>query len=227
MNGHIDETRLNDYLDGLLAPPERAAVDEHLASCEACAGDLAAISEMVAAMGALPIAATPARDLWTDVQARMAGTEEEAKVVQFPGPRRRESHWVTMTLPQLAAAGIALAFISGGSVWFALSGGAAGGIGGPGLREPLSPLSVTQTAAVEYERAVTSLEEIVERGRNILDPRTLATLEASLESIENAIHEAQDALAEDPESDLLHRLILNHQQAKLRVLQQAAAAARL
>ncbi len=225
MNGHIDETRMNDYLDGLLDPSERVDVDEHLGVCERCAGDLAALADLVTAMGALPTEAEPDRDVWPDVRGRIAAADEDAKIVQLPGTRRRERRWITMTVPQLAAASIALAFISGGSVWLAMLGTTTAGGGTQAAL--VSPLPVTQTANSQYEQAVASLEEILERGRDILGPQTLATLEMSLRSIEDAIQDAEDALAEDPDSDLLHRLLINHQQAKLRVLHQAAAATQL
>ena len=53
---------------------------------------------------------------------------------------------------------------------------------------------------------------------------TILTLEQSLAAIDQAIAEARGALASDPNSGLLNRLLANHQQAKLRVLQRAAAA---
>ena len=221
MNGHIDETRLNDYLDGLLDASERANVDEHIETCEPCAADLAALSDVVAAMGALPTEASPERDGWAEVRGRI----ENDRVVQFPGVRRTTRRWVSVTVPQLAAAGIALAFLSGGSVWVAMSGSTAGG--GP-QASLVSPFAVVQTAAsAEYDQAIVGLEEILERGRGILSSETLAAVESSLLSIEDAIQDAEEALAEDPDSDLLHRLLVNHQQAKLRVLQQAATATQL
>ncbi len=225
MNGHIDEARMNDYLDGFLDPEERVVVDEHVKVCEHCAGDLAALSNLVEAMTALPAEAEPERDMWPDVRGRISAADEASNIVQFPSTHRRERRWITMSMPQLAAASIVLAFMSGGSVWLAMSGTAsAGRTTQPALD---SPLPVISTANSQYEQAVTTLEGLLERGRGVLGPETIAALETSLKSIQDAIQDAEDALAEDPDSDLLHRLLINHQQAKLRVLQQAAAATQL
>src|SRR2546423_10197061 len=38
---HVDEGTLHAYLDGELPPPERTAVDAHLAQCSACRTQLA------------------------------------------------------------------------------------------------------------------------------------------------------------------------------------------
>ena len=46
---HPDAEHLAEYLDGRLAPAERRAVEEHLASCEVCreaVGDAAAIGAL-------------------------------------------------------------------------------------------------------------------------------------------------------------------------------------
>ncbi|GMR14298.1 MAG: hypothetical protein BMS9Abin29_2547 [Gemmatimonadota bacterium] len=225
MNGHIDEAGMNDYLDGFLEPAERAAVDKHVKECERCAGDLAVLSDLVAAIGGLPKEAEPNRDVWPDVRGRIATAVEGGKTVQFPGTPRWGRRGITMTMRQLAAASIVLAFVSGGSVWLAMSRTPAASLSTqPALG---GPLPMMQAATSQYEQAVASLEEILERERDILGPETLATLETSLQSIEDAIQDAEDALAEDPDSDLLHRLLINHHQAKLRVLHQAAAATRL
>ena len=37
MTNDHDTTRLSDYLDGGLAPPDRAELERHLAECEECA----------------------------------------------------------------------------------------------------------------------------------------------------------------------------------------------
>ena len=56
MSGHELE-RLSAYLDGELAPEERAAVAEHVAACTECAARLAefaAVDEATAALAAAP-----------------------------------------------------------------------------------------------------------------------------------------------------------------------------
>jgi anti-sigma factor RsiW len=63
MNWTCEETesRLSDYLDGLLQPSERAALDAHVASCERCAPLIASVAELVNDLHGMEELATPPR----------------------------------------------------------------------------------------------------------------------------------------------------------------------
>jgi hypothetical protein len=76
-------------------------------------------------------------------------------------------------------------------------------------------------ATAELDAAVFELEHALQEGRALLSPETLATIEQSLRTIDEAIGEARGALANDPSSPLLNRLLLSHQKNKLRILRQA------
>ena len=88
-------------------------------------------------------------------------------------------------------------------------------------------LPAMQVATTEYERAIASLESILEQGRDRLDPETVATIEGSLGIIDRAIAEARQALVDDPNNPALNRLLIKHEQSKLRVLRQASAAVQI
>jgi hypothetical protein len=90
-----------------------------------------------------------------------------------------------------------------------------------------SILPAVQVATTEYASAIATLESILEQGRDRLDPQTIATIEASLEIIDRAIGEARRALADDPNNPALNRLLIKHEQSKLRVLRQASAAVQI
>ena len=90
-----------------------------------------------------------------------------------------------------------------------------------------SVLPTAQLATIEYEQAIATLESILEQGRAQLDPQTVATIQASLATINRAIGEARQALMDDPDNHVLNRLLIKNQQAKLRVLRQASAAVQI
>jgi len=96
--------RLSEYLDGDLAEAETAALEAHLVTCAACRETLAGLRRIVVRARSLEDR-PPSRDLWSGVAARIgAGT----------GPGRRR---LSFSVPQLLAAGIALAVLSGGGAW--------------------------------------------------------------------------------------------------------------
>ena len=231
MSEHIDETRLNDYLEGLVTEEAARDVKAHLATCEECHDRLATLELLVSEMGDLPDEATPPRDLWPDIRSRMdAGAEsEDEKVVPLRMARPSGMRRFSFSMGQLLAASIALAFISGGTVWMVLNGGGHRGAGtlATEVALPANVVPAEQAATTEYEQAIASLESVLDQGKSLLDPGTLATIEGSLRIIDQAIDEARQALAEDPNNDLLNRLLIQNQQSKLRVLRQASAAVQI
>jgi hypothetical protein len=237
MNTHIDDTRLNDYLDGLLTEEVVRDVDTHLAACEECSGRLEALTRLLSELAGLPDTATPTRDLWSDVRGEIEAGSGNAETVAIPTSRvgPAGSRRFSFSAAQLLAASVVWTLLSGGAVWMALAGGpdqagvVAGNVTpvaeareGAGLLLP-----VTQVATTKYERAIASFESVLEQGRHLLDPETVAILEASLATIDRAIEEARGALADDPNDPVLNRLLIKHEQSKLRVLRQASAAVQI
>ena len=63
---------LQDYLDDALTPAERQTVEAHLPTCPACRAEHEALASVVASVGALPRSLEPPRDLWPEIEARLA-----------------------------------------------------------------------------------------------------------------------------------------------------------
>src|SRR6267143_1136121 len=100
--------RLSEYLDGELAPPERTTLEAHLASCDGCRTTLDELRRVVTNARALDDR-PPTAALWPDVAARI-GLSARSKT--RPVVRR-----FSFTTPQLAAASVVLALLSGGTAW--------------------------------------------------------------------------------------------------------------
>ena len=237
MNRHIDDTRLNDYSEGLVTEEVARDIKAHLAACEECSGRLERLTLLLAELAGLPATATPARDLWSDLRGEIESGSGQGEPVAIPIWRDRSvgSRRFSFSAAQLVAASVAWILLSGGAVWMALTGG-------PGEAtiatiditpvvevrdQSMRLLPVTQVATNEYERAIASLQTILEQGRHRLGPQTVAILETSLATIDRAIEEARWALADDPNNPALNRLLIKHEQSKLRVLRQASAAVRM
>ena len=123
MNGHPTE-KLSEYIDGDLTAAERDRVERHLSSCSQCAGlveDLRAVVRGAQSVHDAP----PAADLWPGIASRLEPRDSAPRVVAIEsrrGPRR-----LSFSIPQLAAASLAVALLSAGAVWMAIrDGGTAG-----------------------------------------------------------------------------------------------------
>lgn len=230
MTRHMDFGQLQDFREGLLPPEEQEGVRAHLEACPVCRRDLEALDELMDGIRGLPREARPDRDLWPQIEWRIgahgaprgAGLGSERALRSSRQPRRQ----VTLQAWQLLAAGVVLALISGGVVWAALSGRVQGPV-------PISPDVVQATltqpvgwesALDEYGQAVVDLEEILEVGKDVLDPETVRILEENLRTIDAAIAEAQAALAQDPGSRVLGRFLAENLRRKIELLRRAAAA---
>lgn len=227
MSGHISTERMHDLVDGLVPEAERTALDDHLRSCAACRDELTRLQELVGGLGELPSEATAPAGLWEGIEARIEGmapgtAASGATVLSFPSAkvaRRR----VSLTVGQLAAAAAVVAVISAGVVWAALAGRGAPSPVLAGTEATAGATARMVASGSGYAEALGRLEAVVERERAGLAPETLATLERSLATVDSAIAEVEEALRNDPNSELLARLLANHQGAKLRVLRNAVA----
>jgi len=224
MSTHNDEARLNDFLEGLLSREDEAEVQEHLAACQECRATMQSLRGLTEELAGLPLEAEPDRDLWTDIAARIESMPQEVSDVEvipieayLPPERRGRS----FSLWQVAAASVAMAIISGASVWYIL--GAGGVESGPTVADlPTSVRTVAFDAAVsEYEAAVSDLEALLDAGREVLEPETVLVLEENLRIIDTAIAESREALADDPASELLGHMLASNMRWKLALLRQA------
>jgi anti-sigma factor RsiW len=100
--------RLSEYLDGELAGSERALLEAHLERCVSCQETLADLRRVVLRARSLE-ERPPAADLWAGVARRIGAPPRLAAA----SSRRR----FTFSLPQLLAAGIALAVFSASGAW--------------------------------------------------------------------------------------------------------------
>src|SRR5947209_309576 len=99
--------RLSEYLDGDLPEKELAGLEAHLPGCADCRATLQQLRRVVARAQALDDR-PPTADLWPAI-ARHVG------VVSLDARRARRR--LSFTVPQLAAAAVALALLSAGSAW--------------------------------------------------------------------------------------------------------------
>ena len=237
MSGHVSIERMNEAIDGALSAREVSELEKHLTACAACRNEHARLAEAVQGVRSLPRAADPPHAVWNAIAARIDGAQQasvsEPKVLRLPtaaqetGAERADDvgrRRFLLSVHQLAAAAILVALVSAATMWVAL--------GDTPVATATRDQGVPGGAAARavslddgrYAEAVDELEQVLEEGRAVLAPETLAMIEESLRTVEAAIAEVEIALAEDPNSDLLMRMLSSQQSTKLSVLQRAAAA---
>jgi len=238
MKMHTEWTdKLSDYLDDELEATERAAVDAHLRECADCTAVLNDLRRVIArAQAAAAAARPPQTDLWTGVAGRIERIHQ---------PRR-----VSLTVMQLAAAAVLVAAVSGGLVWqFGISKGlrnqtsASGEVaqtfpGSPeratrdsGRAAESGTFAGTDSVAIvgvsladdQYDAAVADLERALKQGRGKLDKATIAVVEQNLQTIDQAIAQAREALASDPANSYLSGHLVETRRRKLDLLRRATA----
>ena len=229
---------LSDYVDGGLDVAARTGLESHLRGCPDCTETLEDLRLVVARARSLPLhAAAPNVDLWPAIEARIrgasgvSGVSRPTPVLTVPRPRSWSERRVSFSLPQLAAACLALAIVSGSAVWVARrsgmeptvrSGGLIVGTADRGIAfdDAASPRRSAAPAA-PTKAGLEELRRILAEGRDKLDPATVKTLEESLAIIEIAIGQAQRALAADPANPYVRAHLNKTMQRRTDLLRQA------
>jgi anti-sigma factor RsiW len=207
--------RLSEYADDELPGSDRAALEAHLTSCSECSAILTDLRRVVAHAGRLEPGAPP-RDLWPGIAAQIGATpQRSAKVVKL-----------SFSLPQLAAAAILLMTLSGGTVWWLRAPASAptntAAAPGPVRSGAPTALNASATATQSYAAAVADLELVLAGGGDQLDTTTVRVIRQNLAAIDQAIGQAQQALAADPANLYLNTHLAETMRRKLDLLRQAA-----
>ncbi|HEX9729045.1 MAG TPA: zf-HC2 domain-containing protein [Gemmatimonadales bacterium] len=217
MSGDQWTARLSEFIDGELDQGEHEALERHLMECGDCRESVALLRRVRIRAGALGDR-PPQADLWPGIAARI-GVHADA-MVAAPRSRRR---W-TFTVPQLAAAGLALLLAGGGTVWVGLGGmhgSAAPAANAPVLASVGRPGGVLVSGHA-YDAAIADLEAVLARNRDRLDSATVQVLEESLRTIDRAIDRARLALEADPRDAYLNTHLAETMRRKLDLLRRAA-----
>ena len=195
----MNREALDAYLDGDLAPTDHARVTEHLAGCPSCQAELERVQALLAATRTLPRAILPERDLWNDIERRIAATPEARRLpLSAPVGRPR---WA----PRLAAA-----------IGFLLLGAALATL----WQHRQAPSAFAATQA-RYAAATADLAERLARDTTTLNPGTRAVVERNLAIVDAAIREAESALGNDPGSAALQQMLVARYEQRIALLRHA------
>ena len=218
MNMHPGEARLNDYLDGELDARAEAEVVRHLADCVTCRVEVERLRAIVASAAELPDSIEPRRDLWSSIEARI----DTAGTVDLEAWRARPRSALWNHRWELVAAATLLVLVASTGTLLLVRDQA---------RE--APIAVTDTAdtapvrlvsvpgQADYVAAIQELDALLRQRAGQLDPATAEVVRVNMAIIDQAIREAQAALAADPANGDLNQAVSAAYKSKINLLRQA------
>lgn len=194
--------------------------DAHRERCDECQALWAELDAISAEAAKLP-ALTPSRDLWPDIEARLA--VPTPRVATPSAPRRGRG---TAPIVRLATAASLLIAVTATATWQLARRQAPTSVAAVSATAE-DPTDVLQLAAftetvAEMDREIATLESIVRDRNNGLDSSTVAVLETNLALIDRAIAESRAALAADPGSQFLAAQFTRAYTSKLSLLRDVA-----
>ena len=219
--------RLSEYLDGELNETEGRSLEAHLASCAECAATLEELRGVTARAGSLDDR-PPAHDLWAGIARRIgagAAAAGDVPPIESAPTRTRAflARRLSFSLPQLAAAAVALIVVSGAvSRWVGVSGhpGSAVGVSSP---PGFTVATAAEFGGAKYDSAVVELQQALSANQGDLDSTTVRVIQQNLAIIDQAIDQAQRALASDPGNVYLNNHLAGALKRKIELLRRAAS----
>ena len=221
------------FTDGTATGDERAATEAHVASCAECSEVVRELRALLDEAGAVPREVTPPAGAWEGIRAEIERRRVRPIAAAAAGGAGRATPTFLARHGRLAAAMLVVAALSSATTAVLMRRGdrapnaevavldRAPAEADAAARPAVLPIAF-RAAEAEYLRTARELSEALERGRATLAPETVATVERSLRTIDDAIGEAREALVRDPANDALQELLAGHYERKLDLLKRAA-----
>jgi len=174
---------------------------------------------VLARVATLPESVEPARDLWPEIRAQL---QQQPAPQAATAPRGLSWSWAL-------AAGVAVASVSVLFTWMAVKAPEEAAVQvaavAPTPVEALQPVSYGQYARLgpEYLETRAEMLDMFRTRLATLPDDVRLRVEADLAAIQKAADDIDAALAEDPSSRLLNRLLLSTYQEEMRLYTRVAA----
>ncbi len=232
------EERLNDCLDGLLSPPERAELERHLEGCAGCREFLAALRSLRERTASLPRSLEPARDLWPGIRDALP-SRRRGTFRPLPGFPAWLRGWGALAP---AAASVVVVLFIAAALLITLRRGALppgpgdGGLPGAGAARTargeaappagiapaaLRPAGSLALAQAEYRAATEKLLAALQRERGGASPEAVRVIEENLRIVDSAIQEIHRAAADHPGRRVDESMVTNLYRTRFDLLRQA------
>jgi hypothetical protein len=166
------------------------------------------------ALASVPRSVQPTRDLWPAI-ARELGEHRDAVVELKP---RRTARSIATPWPMALAASLAVVCLVGALSWSVLRERPGAALVARNATAPATAPTLVNfepTKNANYMTTRASLERVFNERLKLLQPATRARIQADLETIRKANADIRAALAKDPASPLLLKLLQNTGQQEI------------
>lgn len=218
MTMHPGEARLNDYIDGELDVRAEADIVEHLAACASCRVVIEQLRGIVSSAAKLGDSIEPGRNLWPRIDARI----DAADSIDLDDWRSRSSGSLWAHRYQLAAAAVVLVLVASTGTLLLVRDAERPA---PVATAPTPGSSPVQLVSVpgqaDYILAIQELDALLRDRQGQIDPQTAEVVRRNMAIIDQAIREAQRALAADPANGNLNRAVSAAYKTKINLLRRA------
>ncbi len=222
MTHEVIKHLLDDYVTGDLNEDARGPVEEHVATCAICAGEVSSLRKVLERAADLPKSVDPPAEAWANIRTAILREENAVRSVVIPG---RERFWNRRYALVAAAAAVVVAVLSSTATAWYLNSRSTRDVA---TREPrvdtrrgLAAYTAFTIEENNYLRTVAALQETLDEQETVLAPETVAQLKSSLRTIDEAILEARSALARDPSNRLLIDMVSSSYKQKVDLLKRS------
>lgn len=217
------ERHLSALIDQSLDANTQALVTQHLDTCTSCTGlrvDLERVQAAARTLGPIQ----PPDHLWLEIAGRIRLEQPSTPLATAPVPRRTTVSTRSESWQWLAVAAALLLVTT--AVYFAskpqgltdsTSSTTASNVAAPPTVETVD--ETLRRAEAEYERAISQLEALVKAGDPSVSPETVATLQRSVTTIDQAIAESRAALTDNPTNQPARTSLFDALRSKVNLLQ--------
>ncbi len=201
---------LNEAVDGTLAPPAAARVDEHCGGCADCRSvfdDLIDIKQIAASLDRHE----PPPLLRDAIRAEIQNSAITHAVRRPP------------IRPAMLAMAASLVLAIGAAGWFVATHSSRPTTASNGAAELATAASELQLAEQHYLNAIASLEKLTADKQAKLDPQVADAITQSLNTIDKAIGDSRAALTAQPDSLVAQTSLLEALRMKVALLQETVS----
>lgn len=217
---------ISDYIDGTLELGEQTKMEHHLADCEGCRAMRDDLLQVVHFSKQLPLH-TPSSAIWarieTDLEAQRPRSSWSRAAAWWT---RVQNRYLRLSIPQLAAASVALAIVVSIGVMFARQNTtdftnqfAASQPEVPPLTRNLLSNPQDAEAISQIEQRIDQLAQTVEQRKVAWTPELRQTFDRNMIHVDQTLIECRHQLSNHPADKISQDLMLNAYREKVRLLE--------